>query len=493
MSNSNVVASYVLRSKNLPLIDFSLCVSNNLVISDLNNSNDVVFDATSSSYSIKIDAIHTENLHLFPKNLSNSPSEAELLNWIKRRKAPKNRQFVEKIMSAIDDSENPLKYVDVSHALSLNDAYWITNNIMDYDWDKLNLYSHPFDEALSYVAFTGHSEKISGLLTSPEFTSTGMLKKCWSNREDGIYLLKGDDAFLSSDGRSQASLEYYAAQVAEAFGIEHIDYDLEEFHHRNGDKEIVCKCKLFTSEDIGFVDASTYISDMGIDISNSDLSGVEFHKKLNELFGQSYYDMMVFDSIIVNKDRHLRNFGMLVDNNTGEYLKPAPVFDNGYSLFLGAAKYDLEQGYKEYVDTLECKFFNKNKQAKLFVQERHLPRLRKLLEFEFKQHPKYPIDDRTVSVMSRFIQERAREIIALYHEKIADIKRVMTEQKILVKKNSLIDFVKKEHAKGKSFSRIEKAIKASSNFDKNTLALLNQIKNQADIKAIIDKEQEHSR
>ena len=39
---------------------------------------------------------------------------------------------------------------------------------------------------------------------------------------------------------------------------------------------------------------------------------------------------------------------MLVDNNTGEYLKPAPVFDNGYSLFLGAAKYDLEQGYKEY-------------------------------------------------------------------------------------------------------------------------------------------------
>ena len=74
-------------------------------------------------------------------------NEAELLKWINRRKAPKNRQFVEKILSAIDDSDNPMKYVDVSHALSLNDAYWITNDIMDYKWDEFNLYSHPFDEA----------------------------------------------------------------------------------------------------------------------------------------------------------------------------------------------------------------------------------------------------------------------------------------------------------------------------------------------------------
>lgn len=406
MAEATLLSTYVLRSKDIPLIDFSLYAAD-----------EVIFDAVETAYSIKIDKIYFENKYLFPKNLSEKPTETELLKWINRRKAPKNRQFVEKILSAIDDSDNPLKYVDVSHALSLNDTYWITNNIMDYQWDKLNLYHHPFDEALSYVAFTGYSRKLSGLLSSPEITSSGMLKKCWSNRKDGVYLIKGDDVFRTSDGRSQASLEFYAAQVAAAFGIEHIDYDLEEFHHRNSTKEIVCKCKLFTSEDIGFVDASTFAADNGLDVNNASLDSLTFHKQLSDLFGSFYADMMVFDSIIVNRDRHLGNFGMLADNNTGAYLKPAPIFDNGYSLLLGAAAYDLAEGYDDYVSSLECRYFNKDRQARLFVQERHLPKLRKLLEFEFKQHPQYPIAAKTLKVMSKFIQERARKIIAIYHEK----------------------------------------------------------------------------
>ena len=148
MNNTEgLLASYVLRLKDIPLVEFSLYVSY-----------EEIFDSVAENYSIKIKKVHHENKHLLPKKLSSNLNEAELLKWINRRKAPKNRQFVEKILSAIDDSDNPMKYVDVSHALSLNDAYWITNDIMDYKWDEFNLYSHPFDEALSYVAFTGYSQ-----------------------------------------------------------------------------------------------------------------------------------------------------------------------------------------------------------------------------------------------------------------------------------------------------------------------------------------------
>ena len=409
MTNAGgLLASYVLRLKDIPLVKFSLYVTY-----------EEIFDTVAEDYSIKITKVYHENKHLLPKKLSSNLTEAELLKWINRRKAPKNRQFVEKILSAIDDSDNPMKYVDVSHALSLNDAYWITNDIMEYKWDELNLYSHPFDEALSYVAFTGYSQKVSGLLSSPEITSSGMLKKCWSNREDGIYLLKGDDVFLSSDGRSQATHEFYAAQVAEAFGIEHIAYDLEEFHHRNGNKEIVCTCKLFTSENEGFIDASTVAGDKGVDVHNLDMSSLTVQKQFSDWFGDFYADMMVFDSLIINRDRHLGNFGMLVDNNTGEYLRPAPLFDNGCSLLLGASKFDLKEGYADYVASLYCKYMDCDKQARLFVQERHIPRLRKLLEFQFVKHPKYNISDETLKVMSKFIQERARTIIALYQQKVA--------------------------------------------------------------------------
>lgn len=413
MTNAGgLLASYVLKLKDIPLVEFSLYVVY-----------EEIFDTVVENYSIKINNVHQENKHLLPKKLSSNLTEEELLKWINRRKAPKNRQFVEKILSAIDDSDNPMKYVDVSHALSLNDAYWITNDIMEYKWDELNLYSHPFDEALSYVAFTGYSQKVSGLLSSPEITSSGMLKKCWSNREDGIYLLKGDDVFQSNDGRSQATHEFYAAQVAEAFGIEHIDYGLEEFHHRNGNKEIVCICKLFTSENEGFVDASIVAGDKGVDVHNLDLSSLSVQKQFSDWFGEFYADMMVFDSLIINRDRHLGNFGMIVDNNTGEYLRPAPLFDNGCSMLLGASKFDLKEGYTDYVASLYCKYMDCDKQARLFVQERHISRLRKLLDFQFVKHPKYNISDETLKVMSKFIQERARKIIALYQQKIVDKKR----------------------------------------------------------------------
>ena len=413
MTNAGgLLASYVLKLKDIPLVEFSLYVVY-----------EEIFDTVVENYSIKINNVHQENKHLLPKKLSSNLTEEELLKWINRRKAPKNRQFVEKILSAIDDSDNPMKYVDVSHALSLNDAYWITNDIMEYKWDELNLYSHPFDEALSYVAFTGYSQKVSGLLSSPEITSSGMLKKCWSNREDGIYLLKGDDVFQSNDGRSQATHEFYAAQVAEAFGIEHIDYGLEEFHHRNGNKEIVCICKLFTSENEGFVDASIVAGGKGVDVHNLDLSSLSVQKQFSDWFGEFYADMMVFDSLIINRDRHIGNFGMIVDNNTGEYLRPAPLFDNGCSMLLGASKFDLKEGYTDYVASLYCKYMDCDKQARLFVQERHISRLRKLLDFQFVKHPKYNISDETLKVMSKFIQERARKIIALYQQKIVDKKR----------------------------------------------------------------------
>ena len=413
MTNAGgLLASYVLKLKDIPLVEFSLYVVY-----------EEIFDTVVENYSIKINNVHQENKHLLPKKLSSNLTEKELLKWINRRKAPKNRQFVEKILSAIDDSDNPMKYVDVSHALSLNDAYWITNDIMEYKWDELNLYSHPFDEALSYVAFTGYSQKVSGLLSSPEITSSGMLKKCWSNREDGIYLLKGDDVFQSNDGRSQATHEFYAAQVAEAFGIEHIDYGLEEFHHRNGNKEIVCICKLFTSENEGFVDASIVAGDKGVDVNNLDMSSLSVQKEFSDWFGEFYADMMVFDSLIINRDRHLGNFGMIVDNNTGEYLRPAPLFDNGCSMLLGASKFDLKEGYTDYVASLYCKYMDCDKQARLFVQERHISRLRKLLDFQFVKHPKYNISDETLKVMSKFIQERARKIISLYQQKIVDKKR----------------------------------------------------------------------
>jgi hypothetical protein len=43
--------------------------------------------------------------------------------------------------------------------------------------------------------------------------------------------------------------------------------------------------------------------------------------------------MLVVDYIICNWDRHWSNFGVLVNSETREWLRPAPLFDMGSSLW----------------------------------------------------------------------------------------------------------------------------------------------------------------
>ena len=130
---------------------------------------------------------------------------------------------------------------------------------------------------------------------------------------------------------------------------------------------------------------------------------------------EQYEDMMLFDSIIANQDRHLGNWGVLIDNDTGEFLKVAPIFDNGFSLFYGASNADLQQAYhEEYKKSLRCKYLSLVDQAQLFVNKRHLPSLRKLLKFRFERHPKYNIAEETLQLMEAFIRERAQKTLAMY-------------------------------------------------------------------------------
>lgn len=60
--------------------------------------------------------------------------------------------------------------------------------------------------------------------------------------------------------------------------------------------------------------------------------------------------MLVFDSLIYNEDRHFGNFGVLRDNSTGKVIEPAPIFDNGISLFNYAMPDDFKN-IEEYAKT----------------------------------------------------------------------------------------------------------------------------------------------
>ena len=418
------VREYTLQSKDVPLIDFSLY-----------KKEQVINYTQNTTYRIHIDKIYEENAVLWPKSFSmeKKVTEQQLYRWIQKRKAPKNRQFVENILSSINDDQNPLRYADVTQALSVNDGYWITAKDFPQKWADCNLYDHPFNERLAMVAFTGYSVKVPGIITTPETTSSGALKKCWTRRKGDIYLMKGDDFMPRSDGRTQASLEWYAAQVAQIMKIPHVDYQLERYTHSDGIQETVSLCKLFTSAKEGYVDAYTYFSCKGLDMQELDDSDLENQVKMADIYGQKEYaDMMVFDSLICNKDRHFANFGYLVDNDTGQFLRPAPIFDNGRSLLYDASSYDLAH-LDEYMQGAggQGASLRFDTQAKLFVENRHREGLRKLAAFSFKNHPTCSLPPKTLQYLTAFVRKRAQQVMALYKEKEQEKKRFQQKRHIL--------------------------------------------------------------
>ena len=245
--------------------------------------------------------------------------------------------------------------------------------------------------------------------------------------------MKGDDFMPRSDGRTQASLEWYAAQVAQIMKIPHVDYQLERYTHSDGIQETVSLCKLFTSAREGYVDAYTYFSCKGLDMQELDDSDLENQVKMADIYGpKEYADMMVFDSLICNKDRHFANFGYLVDNDTGRFLRPAPIFDNGRSLLYDASSYDLAH-LDEYMQGAggQGASLRFDTQAKLFVEKRHREGLRKLAAFSFENHPTCPLPPKTLQYLTAFVRQRAQQVMALYKEKEQEKKRFQQKRHIL--------------------------------------------------------------
>lgn len=289
-----------------------------------------------------------------------------------------------------------MNYIDISYGLSLNDSYWIVPADKELYWKDYNLYNNKFSEIVSLVAFgEKRTNEIEGIKTSPEYTTDGMLAKCWTVLNNEIVLLKKS----SEHHKKEAYAEYYMCQVAEIMGFEHIKYDIIKYH-----ENIVSSCSLFTTEDIGFI--PMYYCMKQEDTFKEGAKLLEAVAKIYDK--EKLEDLMLFDSLIYNTDRHLGNFGMLVDNNTRELLKPAPIFDNGNSIlsFLNEET-AVEDIFKQYTSKFNIDF---DILSNLFVQERHREGLEKLKEFKFIRHPEFNLENDILEKAEEFIQKRARFI-----------------------------------------------------------------------------------
>lgn len=351
---------------------------------------------------VKVLWVDEENRKLLPLDLEEA-SEKGIESWVRHRSIPKNRAYVDTILSAMGLSINrPFDILRVSKGLSLNDCYWVTEEGFDGTFEKYNLYDNRFNRTLGQIAFTGYGSNPSRLTSSPELTTNGMLRKCW-RRENGIVrLYKGGTEGASNAGNEPYS-EFYAVQIAQVLGVDAIPYGLSKW------KDTLCStCALFTSKELSYVPVGRIVRSGGMKAVR------EYDWQLGDEFVKTLDDMIVFDAVILNTDRHYGNFGFLVNSQTNQIVAPAPLFDHGNSLlnFASSEALTSEKAILKYASSqLPCVYDDFIKEAKPLLTHEHRNNLRKLLDFRFKRHRLYNLPDQRLELIETVVREQARKLL----------------------------------------------------------------------------------
>lgn len=213
----------------------------------------------SADTGLHIIKVYEENRSFLPLNLTVSEDGVE--RWLRHRAIPKNRAYVDALLSKVGLSLNrPLGIIAANKGLSLNDCFWVDAEGSGDTFKKVNLYDNRFSQVLAAIAFTGYGSSIrTSLASCPEFSTNGMLPKCWRRQNGKIYLYKGGTSGFSNFGFEPYS-ELYAYQVAQVMGVNAIRYTLT----KDLKKTLCSKCELFTSKEYSYIPIGQLVSKGGI-------------------------------------------------------------------------------------------------------------------------------------------------------------------------------------------------------------------------------------
>lgn len=290
--------TYEIRLKDTTLVTFS-----------------IVDDVLGSVY--QIDGYDEALMNLMPLGLQLTGDG--ILRWLERRAIPSNRRRADAVCKAlgfaVGDTESVYR---VGLGLSLNDAYWVVPAGSDIRFADVTPYLNAFSEPLSFIALgLSRSHPVKGL--TPELTTDGTLCKAWRIIDGKRVLVKGaTDGYRPGEPFS----EVIASSIGRRMGLDCVRYG-----YLKEEGSTYSTCENFTTMDVSYVpfavatgltnlpDALAFVYSMGDDVLTA------------------FRNMLAFDCLTCNTDRHFANFGFLRSNATGELLALAPVFDNGRSLF----------------------------------------------------------------------------------------------------------------------------------------------------------------
>ena len=232
--------------------------------------------------------------------------------WFNDRVLSISRSNAKVILDSVKLEQNDrIKICLACRALSLDDCYWLKFDNDTLTWKDVNLYHNSLSNGVAKVALTGKWVSLQGKIVTPELTGLGSFAKCWRRFNNQLYLYKSG----SNNGlNNEAKIEVLVSDILDVLNVEHVKYTLTEL-----DGRVVSKCKCLTDENISMTDMLSFSNYCG-------RNNINIQQWL--LKQQLYYEMIVIDYLVLNTDRHLGNWGVLFDANTGKVLRLRPLFDH---------------------------------------------------------------------------------------------------------------------------------------------------------------------
>ena len=317
-----------------------------------------------------------------------------LEGFLAGRQAPKHRRHIKELLEryGCDDLEGFLR---VTHALSLNDTFWVKEADSNLYWDGVSLYQNEFDRLVSEAAFDGVISETDLSSTSPEFGTDGYYAKCWVRDEGGIWLYKSGSGLHVIEPVS----EFLVSQLAQRVCPNAVQYDLDLYHDK-----LVSKCPLFTTEATGLAKASAVFNG-----EQTIPRLMDFCRTLGS--DGDFRRMCVLDALTLNPDRHYGNFGFLFDSQTMAIMGMAPVFDNNCALFPELDE-DALAAPDWYIDHCRPKLGRDFIiTARGLMTDEIRADLEKLKDFRFENHPRIPISESRLELLTVLVQRRISLIL----------------------------------------------------------------------------------
>lgn len=273
-----------------------------------------------------------KHIPLLPYN-SNLSKEDLLKEWLNNRGLPVTRQRID-VEFMYMDSKSTFQYMLNNYGLSLTDHYWLKPYQSSDTWETINLYTNDFKSAYS-LNLRDDKTTIAGKTNFvPSASLKGDLKKKWIIDQNGIRrLVKGN----YNNTCRQSLCEVLATEIHKRQGkFEYTPYSLIEISS-DASKIIGCESPNFTSIDTELVSAIEIIDSVKKDNSSNYyetyIAACALHG-IDESYIRAFTEYQILtDFIITNIDRHLNNFGIIRDSKTLQFIKPAPIFDSGNSMF----------------------------------------------------------------------------------------------------------------------------------------------------------------